>query len=362
LSLPIVPDPEQPAPEREGAPSAFTLLPAELSSLGHTRGADVLFGRLHRPATWVDGAPYLGRARALLEGMTDLALPRVVEQIASRDGSTRCLLEASDERRFEAVHMPRAVKNPRTTLCISSQVGCAMGCTFCATGTMGIVRNLTAGEIVGQVLVLMRDFETTEPKRLNLVFMGMGEPLHNLDHVARAIELLCHPAGLGLSPRRITVSTSGLAPRIEALARVPDAVRPLLAISLNATTDEQRARTMPVNRAYPIARLKQALLRWPLRSKERITVEYVLLAGENDGEQDAERLAAFTRDLSCHVNLIPLNEHAGAEHARPHDDAVYAFASALTERGVLVTIRNSRGRDVGGACGQLVLDRPAAAG
>jgi 23S rRNA (adenine2503-C2)-methyltransferase len=351
---------ERPAPERSGKPSLFSLLPEDIAELGHAGDPGVVFARIQRPGSWRDGAPWLGRAREVLAEHTDPALPALAERHASRDGSVRCVLRATDDRLFESVHMPRKTRNPRTTLCLSSQVGCAMGCTFCATGSMGIVRNLTAGEIVGQVLALMHGFSTTEPKRTNLVFMGMGEPLHNLPHVARALRVLCHPAGLGLSPRRITVSTSGLAPRIEELAALR--VRPLLAISLNATTDEQRAKTMPVNRAYPLARLKEALLAWPLRKKERITIEYVLLAGENDTDDDAARLSAFTAGLSCHVNLIPLNEHEHAEHARPADDAVYAFANRLIERGVLVTIRNSRGRDVGGACGQLVLDRPAAAG
>lgn len=360
MSLPVIQAWENPAPERSGKPSLFALLPEDISALGHPGDPEVVFGRIQRPATWLDGAPQLGRAQRMLDDRADPAMPRIDERHASVDGSVRCVLAASDDRRFEAVHMPRATRNPRTTLCLSSQVGCAMGCTFCATGSMGIVRNLTAGEIVGQVLSLMEGFETTEPKRTNLVFMGMGEPLHNLAHVSRALRVLCHPAGLGLSERRIVVSTSGLVPRIDELAQL--AVRPLLAVSLNATTDEQRSATMPVNRAYPLARLKDALLRWPLRNKERITLEYVLLAGENDTSADIDRLEAFTRGLSCHVNIIPLNEHEHAAHSRPDDEAVLRFARLLTERGVFAIVRNSRGRDIGGACGQLVLDRTAAAG
>ncbi|MFZ9888512.1 MAG: 23S rRNA (adenine(2503)-C(2))-methyltransferase RlmN [Myxococcota bacterium] len=344
---------EQPAPEPSGKPSGFALLPADIEALGHRRSAEVVFGRLQRPATWANGLPYLGRASALLEEHADLTLPQVKERHPSSDGSTKLILEAVDGRRFEAVHMPRQTRNPRTTLCLSSQVGCAMGCTFCATGTMGIVRNLSAGEIVGQVLVLMRELGPLEGQRINLVFMGMGEPLHNLAHVARAIRVLCHPAGLGLSERRITVSTSGLVPGIERLAALE--VRPLLAVSVNATTDESRGAVMPVNRAFPLARLKAALARWPLRPKERITLEYVLLAGQNDTEEDAVRLVEFSRGLSCHVNLIPMNEHGASSFQRPADDAVLAFGNRLVEQGVLVTIRNSRGRDVGGACGQLLV-------
>lgn len=347
---------ERPAPELSGKPSAFALLPADLVELGHRRGADVLFSRLQRPSSWREGLPYLGRSRALIEEHADLTLPRVAHREPSEDGSTKIVVEARDGRRFEAVHMPRQTKNPRTTLCLSSQVGCAMGCTFCATGTMGIVRNLTAGEIVGQVLLLMRELGPLEGQRINLVFMGMGEPLHNLAHVARAIRVLCHPAGLGLSERRITVSTSGLVPGIEKLAGLP--VRPLLAVSMNSTTDEARSKVMPVNRAFPLARLRRALESWPLRPHERITLEYVLLHGENDTDDDARRLADFARGLSCHVNLIPMNEHEQSDFRRPDEGSVRAFAQLLTNVGVMVTIRNSRGRDVGGACGQLVLGAP----
>lgn len=345
---------ERPAPELSGKPSAFSLLPGDIEGLGKAKGADVVFGRLQRVSSWEGGAPYLGRAKELIEAHADLTLPRIVERRPSGDGSTKLVLEARDGKRFEAVHMPRATKNPRTTLCLSSQVGCAMGCTFCATGTMGIVRNLTAGEIVGQVLVLMRALGPLDGQRVNLVFMGMGEPLHNLAHVARAIRVLCDPAGLGLSERRVTVSTSGLVPGIEKLAALP--VRPLLAVSLNATTDEARSKVMPVNRAFPLARLKQALLAWPLRPKERITLEYVLLLGENDSDDDARRIAELTRGLSCHVNLIPMNEHGASAFRRPDEERVLRFGKRLVDEGVLVTIRNSRGRDVGAACGQLVLD------
>lgn len=248
--------------------------------------------------------------------------------------------------------MPRSVRNPRVTLCLSSQIGCAMGCTFCATGIMGIVRNLDAGEIVAQVLVLLSALGPREPHRVNLVFMGMGEPLHNVEQVERALKVLCHPAGLGLAVSRITVSTSGLVPGIQRLARAEP--RPLLAVSINATTDEARAAIMPVNRKYPLSALKEALLAWPVRRKERITLEYVLLAGENDTEEDARRLAAFARGLPAHVNLIPMNEHEGSGFRRPEEARVSRFAEVLMEEGCLVLVRNSRGRDVAAACGQLV--------
>lgn len=342
-----------PAPERAGPPSAWALLPAELAALGPLRGDPAhLFERLQRVATWGPEGPSVGKsARALLQH-TDLSLPKLLETHPSSDGATRCVLGTADGHRIEAVHMPRAVKNPRVTLCLSSQVGCAMGCTFCATGTMGIVRNLSAGEIVGTVLTLMGALGPPSGHQLTLVFMGMGEPLHNLEHVARAVEVLHHPRGLGLSQNRITVSTSGLVPGIERLAAL--AVRPLLAVSVNATTDEARGAIMPVNRAWNLAALKEALLRFPLRRGEKLLLEYVLLRGVNDSDDDARRLAEFARGLRHNVNVIPLNAHERAPFAAPDDEAVLRFARRLSELGCLCTVRHSRGSDVQGACGQLV--------
>lgn len=344
---------ERPAPDADGARSAFSLLPEEIAARGFGGDPTHLFARLQRPTLWEGGAPSLGRrARAFLAEQADLSLPRLVRLYPSSDGATRCVLETRDGHLFEAVHMPRSVRNPRVTLCLSSQIGCAMGCTFCATGIMGIVRNLDAGEIVAQVLVLLSALGPREPHRVNLVFMGMGEPLHNVEQVERALKVLCHPAGLGLAASRITVSTSGLVPGIQRLARAEP--RPLLAVSINATTDEARAAIMPVNRKYPLSALKEALLAWPVRRKERITLEYVLLAGENDTEEDARRLAAFARGLPSHVNLIPMNEHKESGLRRPEEARVSRFAEVLMEEGCLVLVRNSRGRDVAAACGQLV--------
>jgi 23S rRNA (adenine2503-C2)-methyltransferase len=344
----------EPAPEKSGKPSLFALLPEDLRALGVGGSIEDRFRRIQRPATWGEDGPDLGKWRGLLEAATETSLPAIATQHASADGSVRCVLRATDGKAFEAVHMPRETKSPRTTLCLSSQVGCAMGCTFCATGSLGIDRNLSAGEIVGQVLVLMRELGPLGGDRINLVFMGQGEPLHNLAHVARAIRVLTNPLGLGLSERRITVSTSGLVPGIEQLAALP--VRPLLAVSVNHTTDEARSRVMPVNKAYPLARLKAALEAWPVRPRERIILEYVLLAGENDTDADAERLAAFASGLSCHINLIPMNEHEASDFLRPDDEAQLRFTRALTDRGLFVLKRKSRGQDVSGACGQLLLD------
>ncbi len=350
ISLPLA-DLAPPEPTRVSRARAFGLTTDELVALG-VPAPFASFERLQRPWLWKGGAPLLGRAaRAMLEPY-GLELPEVVERRQSLDGSCKLLL-AFGEDRVEAVHMPRDVAGGRVTLCISSQVGCAMGCGFCATASMGFHRQLSAGEIVAQVLCVMAELGPRHPSALTLVFMGMGEPLHNLPQVARAIQLLCHERGLGLSPKRVTVSTSGLVPQIAELGRLTP--RPLLAVSLNATTDELRRELMPIGRRYSLLALQQALVSYPLRPRERITVEYVLLAGVNDTAADAARLAAYCRDFPHNINLIPYNAHPRAPFSAPSEPEVDAFARALLdERPLLVTVRRSRGRDVHAACGQLV--------
>jgi 23S rRNA (adenine2503-C2)-methyltransferase len=338
-------------PPRVSHARAFGLTPEELGAVG-VPSPLATFERLQRPWLWQAGAPQLSRAaRAKLEPL-GLSLPRIVEQHRSQDGSSKLLLGLGSDR-IEAVHMPRAVAGGRVTLCVSSQVGCAMGCGFCATASMGFQRHLSAAEIVAQVSAVVATLGPRHPAALTLVFMGMGEPLHNLAQVAKAIELLCHPHGLGLSPKRLTVSTSGLVPEIAELGAL--AWRPLLAVSLNATTDEVRRELMPIGRRYSLSDLKQALLRYPLRARERITIEYVLLAGVNDSPADAARLAEFCGEFPHNINLIPYNAHERAPFSAPSEQAVDAFARALLAvRPLLVTVRRSRGRDVHGACGQLV--------
>jgi 23S rRNA (adenine2503-C2)-methyltransferase len=337
-------------PPREArAETAFGLTPGELEGLGL---GPATFSALHRPWTWDTGGPRLGAAkRRKLAGLC-LEPPEVVLSARSTDGSVKLGLETGGAV-VEAVHMPRAVRDGRVTLCVSSQVGCGMGCRFCATARMGFVRQLSAGEIVGQVLTSVHALGPRHPGALTLVFMGMGEPLHNPTAVKKAVELLCDPLGLGLSPRRITVSTSGLVPELLELSRWP--VRPLLAVSLNATRDEERAALMPVGRRHHLAVLREALQSYPLRPRERITFEYVLLAGVNDSAEDARRLADFCAGIPHQVNLIPWNAHPGAAFESPSDAVVDAFARAvLAHRRTLVTVRRSRARDVAGACGQLV--------
>ena len=313
---------------------------------------EATFERLQRPWLWQDGAPVVSKAaRPALESC-GFELPRVAEARRSVDGSTKLLLELGADR-IEAVHMPRAIGSGRVSLCISSQVGCAMGCGFCATASMGFHRHLSAGEIVAQVLRVVSELGPRHPSELTLVFMGMGEPLHNLSEVARAIRILCHPRGLGISSRRITVSTSGLVPEIDELGALTP--RPLLALSLNATTDEVRSELMPIGKRYPLLQLRAALERFPLRPRERVTIEYVLLAGVNASVDDAVRLSDFCATFPHNINLIPFNEHPLAPFRAPAEPDVERFARALlARRRTLVTVRRSRGRDVQAACGQLV--------
>jgi 23S rRNA (adenine2503-C2)-methyltransferase len=329
--------------------SAFGLAPVELAALGVGTAA---FSAIQRPWTWDAGGPRLGAEKRRKLAEYSLEPLAVALRARSTDGSVKLGLQTGGDL-VEAVHMPRDVGAGRVTLCVSSQVGCGMGCVFCATARMGFVRQLSAGEIVGQVLTSMHALGPRHPSALTLVLMGMGEPLHNAAAVRKAVELLCHPLGLGLSPRRITLSTSGLVPEILEFARWP--TRPLLAVSLNATRDEQRAALMPVGRRHHLAVLREALQNYPLRARERITLEYVLLSGVNDSVEDARRLAEFCDGISHQVNLIPWNAHAGAPFEAPSDVAVEGFARAvLAHRRTLVTVRRSRARDVAGACGQLV--------
>ena len=349
---------DQAAPDRGGLPSAWSLLPEDLEALGCPGSPLSLFATLHRYWKWDEGGPVLGeRTRRWLEERADLGLPRIVERHHSMDGTTKLALELADGRRIETVHMPREVNHPRVTLCLSSQVGCALGCTFCATGTMGILRNLGAGEIVAQALVALHALGPANPSTVTFVFMGMGEPLHNLDAVHRAIRALTHLAGLGIPTRRITVSTSGLVPGIDRLSKLEP--RPWLALSLSAGSDAVRNGIMPVNRAFPLAAVMGAVQRWELKPREKLTFEYVLLEGINDSDADAKALAETLGDFRHrhNLNLIPMNEHAASEFHQPSEDRVQQFAQWLKARGCFVTVRRSRGRDVQGACGQLVKEK-----
>jgi 23S rRNA (adenine2503-C2)-methyltransferase len=270
-----------------------------------------------------------------------------VQQAA--DGTRKLRLATHDGRAIESVLIPDdKPERGKLTLCLSSQVGCALDCGFCATATLGFGRHLGAGEIVEQLYWAM---ELGGRRPTNVVFMGMGEPLHNLANVTRALTLLEHPWGVGLSPRRVTVSTVGLVPGIEQLARVQPA--PNLAISLNATTDEVRDRLMPVNRRWNIAALLDAARRFPLAHRRRVTFEYVLLDGVNDSAEDAARLPRLLRGIPSKVNLIPWNPVPGLPFRRPPEGRIRAFQEAVRAAGLAVYIRTPRGDDVDAACGQL---------
>jgi len=279
--------------------------------------------------------------------------PAVKEVRQSADGSKKYVLSLEDGGEIEAVYI---LYGERVTLCLSSQIGCPLACAFCRTGTMGRVRNLTPGEILGQVGVLARD-NGLGGGRYRIVFMGMGEPLLNLDAVMRAFRVMVDPKGFGLSPRRVTLSTAGLVPGIERLGR--ESPRPRLAISLGASRDEQRDDLMPINRKYKLEALFDACRRFPLAPREKVTFEYCLIDGVNDSVGDAARIARQTRDLRAKINVIPYNEAGMAGFRTPSPERAAAFRDALVARGVAATIRWSKGRDVGAACGQLVTEAGA---
>lgn len=274
-----------------------------------------------------------------------LALPDVIDEMQSRDGTTKYALRAGGET-IEMVHMP---DEKRDTLCISSQAGCSFGCKFCVTARMNLRRNLQAGEIVGQVLLALK--RHGRPRPFNIVFMGMGEPLHNYDNVMKAFRILSHPRGLSISPRRITVSTVGLLPALERWKLEP--AIPNLAVSLNAPDNKLRSELMPVNRLYPIEDLMKTLASLPVPQRKRITFEYVLLSGVNDSQAHARQLVETTRAVRCKINLIPLNPDAHLPYRRPDDETISRFAKVLADHGRTVAVRRSRGPDISAACGQL---------
>jgi 23S rRNA (adenine2503-C2)-methyltransferase len=286
--------------------------------------------------------------RRALPAICDLGLPETSSVHRSPDGAThKFVLRLADGARVEAVSM-RTPK--RLTFCISSQVGCALKCAFCATGLMGLVRNLAAHEIVAQV-VAMGDFHGWRDERFNIVYMGMGEPLANLGPVSESLRILNDDRGLNLGARRITVSTSGLVPQIRELAALDLQVG--LAVSLHATTDELRDELVPVNRRWPIRDLLDAAREYGRTVGRRVTLEYTLMAGVNDHLEDADRLAAFARGLPSKVNLIPYNPVPGLPWKRPSPEAVERFAERLRPQAPAVTVRHTQGGDIWAACGQL---------
>jgi 23S rRNA (adenine2503-C2)-methyltransferase len=288
--------------------------------------------------------------RTRLDEQLCIDTPEVLRSERSSDGTTKFLLRLSDGKQIESVFIP---DTPSNTFCISTQVGCAMRCAFCLTGRMGIERNLTAGEIAGQVRVLARELGMVDA-RFNVVLMGMGEPLHNYEATMKALRILADEHGLAMSARRITLSTVGVLPALERLATEP--FMPNLAISLHSTTEDQRDMLVPINRKYGLKELLDACRHFPIKRRERITFEYVLLKDVNDSREDARRLVRLLHGIRGKVNLLPLNEAAGIPFERPSDARVNEFARILAERGITVSVRKSRGRDIRAACGQLITE------
>ena len=289
--------------------------------------------------------------RALRERLAREAvvgLPRLGKRFASVDGTIRYLFRLDDAKKVETVWMP---EGDRQTLCLSTQAGCAVLCRFCATGLLGLLRNLSAAEIVGQVLAALEDNRAHLRPVTNVVLMGQGEPLLNYEATLRAVRLMADPEGMNIPWRRITLSTSGILPGIRRLAAEPQ--RPKLAISLNATTEEQRRELMPVTRKYHLTELMEACRRYPLRPWERLTFEYVLLGGVNDSSQDAERLIRLLRGFRANVNLIPWNPTPSLPFHAPDPSQVENFQQTLRGAGLLAFIRKPRGQDIYAACGQL---------
>jgi 23S rRNA (adenine2503-C2)-methyltransferase len=298
--------------------------------------------------------------RERLAAKTTITLPTVRQTYASRDNSERYLFglpdSGADAKRqsvpasVEAVFMP---SDGRQTICISTQAGCAVDCHFCLTAQLGLIRNLTAAEILGQVLLPLERHKAQLAPQTNLVLMGQGEPLLNFDAVMAALRIVLDPEGLGLTPKHVTLSTSGIVPGIERLAK--EKIRPKLAISLNASNDEQRDAVMPINRKYPLAALLEACRNYPLRPWEHLTFEYVMLGSVNDSPEDARRVVRLLANLkSVKVNLIPWNPGELPYQESCAED-IEAFRKILVDRGVPAFVRYSRGRDVMAACGQLAL-------
>ena len=336
------------------------LLPSELEDLAVDLGASRYRGR--QLATWI-----YRKNVVELDAMTDLPrdfktalaeravieLPDVERVTPSQDGSRKLVLRFADGNSVSAVIMP---DEDRITLCLSTQVGCGYACAFCLTGTMGLERNLTAAEIVGQLMVANRLLDGQ--RVTHLVFMGMGEPLANYEALVTALRILTDAKlGVGYSPRRITVSTVGLVKGIERFGR--ENLRVNLAISLHAADDETRGRLMPVNRSWNLDALMAAVRKYPLAPRQRVFFEYVLLDGVNDSPEDAARLARLLRGVRSKVNLIPFNDWDGAGFSRPPIARILAFQSILLDAGITTTVRWSKGEDIGAACGQLREPIPA---
>jgi 23S rRNA (adenine2503-C2)-methyltransferase len=318
----------------------------------------------------VSTLPLEYRARLAEEGWA-VGLPAIARKFVSSDGTVRYLLELSDRETVETVWMPEGDGGEsgdgseagdeiesgtappgwrRSTICVSSQVGCAVNCKFCFTALLGVKRNLEAGEIVGQIAAVLREQGVEPPlQRVNIVFMGMGEPFLNYDNFMKSVRLLAE--GVGIPESRMTVSTAGIVPRIHDLGR--EALRPKLAISLNGSNDALRSEVMPLNRKWNLAELMKAAREFPLRARERLTFEYVLLAGVNDAPEQAREMVELVRGIKAKINLIALNPGTELPYRTPEQERVFAFQRILVAAGIPTFVRRPRGRDIFAACGQL---------
>jgi len=311
------------------------------------RARQVLHWLYKQAAPDIQAMTSLGKdLRRRLAGVARLDLVSPAREEISGDGTRKLLFRLEDGAAVESVLIPEADHH---TLCVSTQVGCRQGCRFCRTAGLGFKRNLTPAEITGQVLVA-RGLAGPERPLTNLVFMGMGEPLDNLDNLLVSLEHILGDHGLQMSQRKVTVSTAGLVPALERLGRATPAS---LAVSLNAPNDRLRSRIMPVNRRWPLAELKRALARYPLKPTRRITLEYVLLGGVNDQPEQAEELAQWVKGLRCKVNLIAFNPHPGTAFQAPRPQDLERFQQILIDRHITALLRASRGADISAACGQL---------
>ncbi len=356
-------------------------LRAFLESLGEPayRGAQIyhaLYAERRFDFAGMTNLPAKLRERLAREAVIEL--PRIIRKHCSDDGTIRYVLAldavaedsaaqnlpANDSEKtarsltpatIETVFMP---EENRQTICISTQAGCAVDCHFCLTATLGLIRNLTAGEIIGQVLIALEENRAALKPQTNVVLMGQGEPLLNFDPVMAALRILLDPNAISISPKHVTLSTSGIVPGIERLAL--EKVRPKLAISLNASSDQQRDEIMPINRKYPLEALLEACRRYPLRPWEHLTFEYVLLGGFNDSPDDARRVVRLLANLRAKVNLIPWNP-GDLPYAKPDPARIEAFRKILADKDVRAFVRYSRGQDVMAACGQLALMEMGAA-
>jgi 23S rRNA (adenine2503-C2)-methyltransferase len=347
-------------PQQDGRPSLLGCHRSDLEALAASLGERPFRGRqlfasifARKVDSFAAMTDLTRELRATLAARFSIARPTVDRVLVSEDGTRKYRFLAADGAAFEAVYIPEVARDRKTnTLCVSSQTGCSVGCAFCFTASLKRWRNLAAGEIVGQVLAVQADVAALgEAARVsNIVFMGMGEPLLNYDNTARAARLLTDPDGMDFSSRRVTISTSGIVPRIADLGRDLDTQ---IAISLNATTDETRSRIMPINRKWGLDALMAALRAYPLPRRRRLSVEYVLLDGINDSDEDARRLVKLLAGIPVKINLLPLNPHDRTALSPPSEERVRSFQSILRRAGLNAIVRNPRGREIGAACGQL---------